>query len=86
MSDVDCVFLTFLSFVITASDGVWEFITSGEAVDIVQKSLSGGADCDAGTALYCTALYCILSHEVLLHLNVRLSISMIILFSLGFPF
>jgi protein phosphatase 2C family protein 2/3 len=34
-------------FMILASDGVWEFITSGEAVDIVQKSLSGGADCDA---------------------------------------
>ena len=26
---------------------MWEFITSGEAVDIVQKSLSAGADCDA---------------------------------------
>jgi serine/threonine protein phosphatase PrpC len=34
-------------FMILASDGVWEFITSGEAVDIVQKSLSSGADCDA---------------------------------------
>ena len=51
LSDFDYVFLTFLSFAITASDGVWEFITSGEAVDIVQKSLSGGADCDAGTVL-----------------------------------
>ena len=35
----------------TASDGVWEFITSGEAVDIVQKSLASGADCDAGTTI-----------------------------------
>ena len=33
-------------FMILASDGVWEFITSDEAVDIVQKSLAEGADCD----------------------------------------
>ena len=38
-------------FLIMASDGVWEFITSQEAVDIVQNALSvveegAEADCD----------------------------------------
>lgn len=39
------------SYHLSASDGVWEFITSGEAVDIVQRSLAGGADCDAGVCV-----------------------------------
>lgn len=34
-------------FMILASDGVWEFITSQEAVDIVQKAKTGDAACKA---------------------------------------
>jgi hypothetical protein len=33
--------------ILVAPDCVWEFITSREAVDMVQKSLTSGADCDA---------------------------------------
>lgn len=46
--------------IFAASDGVWEFITSGEAVDIVQKSLASGADCDAGTTIISFVKSCLI--------------------------
>lgn len=35
------------SFMIMASDGVWEFISSQEAIDIVQTQFDEGADCNS---------------------------------------